>query len=115
MIMTTDWDWNVVGRSISRPFDISLVDIESDWIRLLAQPIDVNETKTELMNFADRLDNRPNASLLIGNKHFYTSDYQVHRRVNWISAIKMKSIRTQRSECTNRENNKDEHGSSRRT
>ena len=63
-----------------------------------------------MINFADRLDNQPNAPLLIGNKHFYTSDYQVHRRANWTSAIKMQSIRTQPVECINGENLKDEHG-----
>jgi hypothetical protein len=62
------------------------------------------------MNFADRLDNRPNVSLLVGNKHFFVSDYQVHRRANWITTIKMQSIRTQPVECINGQNLKDEHG-----
>jgi chondroitin AC lyase len=110
MIIRNEWDWSVIGRSISRPYNVSVVDIDSDWVRLLARSIERNDTKTELMNFADRLDNEPNAPLLIGNKHFYTSDYQVHRRANWTMAIKMQSIRTQGSECTNGENRKDEHG-----
>jgi chondroitin AC lyase len=110
MIVGTKWDWNVVGRSISRPFDISTVDMKSDWVRLLARSIESNDTKSELMNFADRLDKQPNAPLLIGNRHFYTSDFQVHRRTNWTFAIKMQSIRTQGSECTNGENSKDENG-----
>ena len=33
---------------------------------------------------------KSNAIPLIGNKHFYTSDYQVHRRrINWTSTIKI--------------------------
>ena len=110
MIIGNEWDWNVVGRSISRPSDGIAVGIESAWMRFLAQIVDAPEIRTELLNFADRLENRPNASQLLGNKHFYTSDYQVHRRGNWTSALKMQSIRTQASECTNGENIKDEHG-----
>ena len=111
MIVENKWDWNVVGRSISRPFtSVSIVDMNPDWVRLLARVIQDNQTKTELMNFADRLANLPNAPQLIGNKHFYTSDYQVHRRANWTCAIKMQSVRTEGSECTNGENSKDEHG-----
>lgn len=63
-----------------------------------------NDTKMELINLANRLDGRSNASLLIGNKHFFDSDYQVHRRENWTSAIKMQSIRTKATECNNGEN-----------
>ena len=110
MIIRNEWDWNIIGRSISRPFNVSVVDMNSDWVRLLARSIENNVTKSELFNFADRLDDHRNAPLLIGNKHFYTSDYHVHRHPNWTSAIKMQSIQTQGSECTNGENSKDEHG-----
>ena len=58
---------------------------------------------------ADRLEDRPDAVPLIGNKHFYTSDYQVHRRANWTSSIKMQSVRTQPTECIIGENQKGEH------
>jgi chondroitin AC lyase len=110
MIASNRWDWNVLGRGVSRPFNMSVVNFVTDWIRSLARSIETNDTQSELLNFADRLDGRPNASLLIGNKHFYTSDYQTHRRVNWTSTIKMQSIRTQGSECINGQNQKDEHG-----
>jgi chondroitin AC lyase len=110
MIIRSEWDWNVIGRSISRPKNECVVGIQPHWLRFLAQIIDAPETQIELLNLADRLENQPNASLLLGNKHFYTSDYQAHRRLNWTSTIKMQSIRTQASECTNGENIKDEHG-----
>ena len=110
MITTNQFDFNVVGRSISRPGDVMTVGINPNWARLLAQVIEKNDTKQDLLNFADRLERLVHAPLLIGNKHFFTSDYQVHRRENWIFTIKMQSIRTQGSECTNGENPKDEHG-----
>ena len=110
MIIRNEWDWHVIGRSISRASDGNVVGIESGWLRFLAHVIDTPQTQIELLNLADRLENQPNASPLLGNKHFYTSDYQAHRRLNWTSTIKMQSIRTRASECTNGENIKDEHG-----
>ncbi|CAF1318718.1 unnamed protein product [Adineta ricciae] len=58
-----------------------------------------------LNNLADRLQGQSNASLLIGNKHFYTTNYQVHRRAHWTSTIRMMPV-----ECFNGQNLKDEHG-----
>ncbi|CAF4486617.1 unnamed protein product [Rotaria socialis] len=70
MITNDRWDWQSIGRAIDRPDNL----------------------KMNLFSFADRIENKPDAVLLIGNKHFYTSDYQVHRRANWTTAIKMQSI-----------------------
>jgi hypothetical protein len=61
-------------------------ELQSNWIRSLTQLIELNNIKTDLFNFADRLDMKPNAVPLVGNRYFYRSDYQVHRRVNWTSA-----------------------------
>ena len=110
MIINNQFDFNVVARSVSRPFESLRINFVPDWIRNLAEQIENNQTKFDLFDFADRIENRPNAKPLLGNKHFYTSDYQVHRRMNWTSTIKMQSIRTLGSECTNGENRKDEHG-----
>ena len=52
MIVRNEWDWNVVGRSISRPDEDSFVGIESRWLRFLAQIIDAPETQIELLNLA---------------------------------------------------------------
>lgn len=109
MIMSTEWDWQVKGRGISSPGNGSSHGFTTDWIRSLAQLIHVEDTKQELMNFADRLDNKPNTPLLIGNKHFFTSDYQVHRRQNWIATIKVQSRRTLPTECILGQNQKAEH------
>ncbi|CAF3794056.1 unnamed protein product [Adineta steineri] len=112
MIQDNLWDWQVEGRAIDRAgtnFATLEFELKSNWIRSLAQLVELDNLKIELSNFADRLDIKPNAIPLIGNKHFYTSDYQVHRRMNWTSTIKMQSIRTQPTECINYENQKGEH------
>ena len=110
MVIDDHWDWLVVGRQMSDPGNAFAHGLQPDWIRTAAQLTKSNQTKSELINFANRLDRIANTPLLIGNKHFYASDYQVHRRSNWIFAIKMQSIRTHPSECLNGQNLKDEHG-----
>ena len=39
-----------------------------------------------------------------GHRHYYASDYTVHRRPDWFASIKMASIRTKTGESTNGEN-----------
>jgi hypothetical protein len=66
-------------------------------------------TVVALRNYADRLEHRHETPPLVGNRHFYTSDFQVHRRANWTAALKMHSVRTTATECDNFENLKGEH------
>jgi len=110
MIMTDYWDYHVVGRGVGGPGNGFGHGLNTEWIRTVAQLVPSSEARIELNNFADRLDNKPNTPLLIGNRHFFISDYQVHRRQNWIFTIKMQSIRTQPVECINGQNLKDENG-----
>ena len=109
MIMENIWDWQVYGRAIDRPETILTIAFQSSWIRSLAQLLSYDPIHDDLIEFANRLDQRSDARPLLGNRHFYTSDYQVHRRVNWTSTIKMQSIRTQPTECINAENQRGEH------
>jgi chondroitin AC lyase len=109
MIISNEWDWHTMGREIAVPNIGYIVAYNTHIIRTLAQAIPSTDLRNDLNNFADRLDKRSNATLLIGNKHFYTSDYQIHRRENWTSAIKMQSNRTTPYECGNGENLKGEH------
>ena len=108
MIIGKNWDWQVIGRSVSATDKEYSFMFSPESIRLVADLIQSNETKTDLINLADRLEGQSNASLLIGNKHF-VSDYQIHRHANWTSAIKMQSVRTQPIECINGEDQKAEH------
>ena len=109
MIRGYNWDWNVIGRAIARPDREQRVAFYAPTIRKVAQLVQDNDTKVQLLNFAERLDGQSNASLLIGNKNFFLSDYQIHHRANWTAGIHMQSIRTQPAECINGENQKAEH------
>lgn len=109
MIINDRWDWQVLGRAIDRPHTTLQVEFQTTWISSLSELVQAEDLKIDLLNFANRIDNKPDATLLLGNKHFYTSDYQVHRRTNWTATIKMQSIRTQPTECINFENKKGEH------
>ena len=109
MIVGNSWDWSVIGRAVSRPDKEYAFMLSTRSIRMVAESASSNETKLDLMNLADRIDGYTNASSLIGNRHFYVSDYQVHRRANWSSMIKMQSTRTQPIECINVEDLKAEH------
>jgi chondroitin AC lyase len=39
-----------------------------------------------------------------GHRHYYTSDYTIHRRAGWFASVKMFSTRTKSGEKTNEEN-----------
>ena len=112
MINERIWDYQVQGRAFDRPGTVfaSLgFEIQPDWLRSLAQIIQADTLKQNLINFADRMDRKTDAIALLGNKHFYTSDYQVHRRQNWTCAIRVLSNRSQPPECINGENLKGEY------
>ena len=109
MIIKDYWDWNIAGRSIADLGNTFTSNLNTNSIRALAEVVSSNETRIELLNFADRLDDKPNTPLLVGNRHFFASDYQVHRRANFIFTIKMQSNRTTPAECLNGENLKAEH------
>ena len=109
MIVGYEWDSHVAGRGLSTPNAHFSCGFNRNSIRFLAQFIQNDSIRLNLNHFADRLDGKPNATLLIGNRHFYTSDYEVHRRANWTAGIKLQSIRTQPTECINGENQKAEH------
>ena len=110
MVITDYWDWNVVGRNIANPGNGFPTQLKVNLIRSLAEVVESNETRVQILNFADRLEDKPNTPLLTGNKHFFVSDYHVHRRADWVFTIKMQSNRTTPAECLNGENLKDEHG-----
>ena len=109
MIISNEWNWHVIGREIARPDNEYTVTYSPQIIRFLAQVIPSIDLRNDLNHFADRLYRLPNAVPLIGNRHFHTSDHQVHRRQNWTSAIKMQSTRTMPDECGNSENTRSEH------
>jgi chondroitin AC lyase len=77
MIIGNHYDWLAVGREIDR-IEQYTVTFNTYAMKLLAKSIPFVDIKIELDNLANRLEKRSNASLLIGNKHFYATDYQLH-------------------------------------
>jgi len=108
--MGSVWTWGILGRVIDRGVHVWYTHLfSSDRLRALAMDIRNTSTAVALYEYADRLEHHLQTSPLIGNRHFYTSDFQVHRRTNWTVALKMHSIRTIATECLNGENKKGEH------
>jgi chondroitin AC lyase len=60
---------------------------------------------SELASLATRVDAlRAPAAWPSGHRHYYTSDYTIHRRSGWFASVKMFSTRTKSGENTNDEN-----------
>lgn len=60
---------------------------------------------TELAALAVRLEtSRVTPAWPVGHRHYFASDYTVHRRENWFASVKMFSTRTKSGEKTNNEN-----------
>ena len=59
----------------------------------------------ELASLAAKIDSaRTPASWPSGHRHYYASDYTIHRRHGWFASIRMFSTRTKSGEKTNNEN-----------
>ena len=110
MVTGNQYDWLTVGRELDRAESGYSAYFDIYSLRFLADIVPVEYLKNDLNNFADRLARKPNATALVGNKHFYTTDYQVHRRPKWTSGIRMQSPRMSPVECFNGQNLRDEHG-----
>ena len=63
----------------------------------------------ELQAFAARLNGEPGAGELTGNRHFWYSDFMVHRRAGYSTSVKMLSNRMQNAELVNLEGKKSVH------
>lgn len=60
---------------------------------------------SELAGLAAQIESaRPAAAWPSGRRHYFTSDYTVHRRAGWFASVKMFSTRTKSGEDTNHEN-----------
>jgi chondroitin AC lyase len=108
--MGSVWTWGIIGRVIDRGVHVWYTHLfPSDHLRALSMDVTDNFTAVALREYAGRLEHRHETPPLVGNRHFYTGDFQVHRRANWTAALKMHSFRTLATECINYENLKGEH------
>lgn len=84
------FDYSAVGRQITRPGNdgrLLLVPVR----RLAGIP---GPRQPECAAFAARLQGDPAAPPLLGNRHFWRSDYMVHQRPAYFVSVRMFSTRT---------------------
>lgn len=126
MIYRNIFDYSAVGRELTRkgksafPYQFTASNQDkNEPIRMLSSGIhtitpllaglkDISRQK-ELVDFAAVLRHAPNATPIVGNKHFWCSDYMVHRTAESMFSIRMFSTRTQNTEEVNSENRKGHH------
>jgi chondroitin AC lyase len=121
MIRGATFDWAAVGREITRPGKAAAL---RDWSRGPVSPKggayslpQVMQTiaalsvprRDEFANFAARLRGEQDAPEVTGNRHFWCSDYMVHRRGPWMASVRMFSDRLWNSELVNEEGKKSHH------
>lgn len=102
----SNFDFNVVGREVSRPHITGRVEFSPTLVRALGKGSDRSE---EFNAYAARLEDSPNAPRLVGNRMFYCSDYMVHRGDGFMVGLHMRSNRTTGASCVNGEGRRDEH------
>lgn len=103
MIINTAWDWSTCDRANTIPSsDGAHVNLPPSLLEYI--PYD----SVGFQRFAAQLSGRP-VPPLVGNRHFYCSDYMVHRRSSWVATIHMYSNRTVPSRCVNEQGKESEH------
>jgi chondroitin AC lyase len=114
------FDVSVVGREVSRPTTSGLNGLcallqtaqlatpRSAEIRAAAAKMLQGwpgGLSSEFAGLAAKVESaRYPAAWPSGHRHYYASDYTVHRRDGWFASVKMFSTRTRSGESTNREN-----------
>jgi chondroitin AC lyase len=100
MTYKSDLDFSTVGRTISRK---SVLDNAGVLLKPLEQLYKLGRSDTsEIRKYIEHIKGGDNP--LIGNKHFWISDYHSHRRKNYAVSVKMSSKRVNGTEMTNKEN-----------
>jgi chondroitin AC lyase len=99
-------DYSVQGRSITRTGLQSrgLIDACENMAKL------EGPRRDEFLAFARTLKGEdPPGAALVGNKHFWRSDFMVHRRPGYSASVRMASKRVRRTEVVNTEGLKSDH------
>jgi chondroitin AC lyase len=114
------FDVSVVGREVARPTTSGfnglaallqasqLTTPRSAEIRAAAAKMLATwpgALPSEYSGLAAKLDSmRATPAWPSGHRHYFSSDYTVHRRAGWFASVKMFSSRTKSGESTNKEN-----------
>ncbi|KAG0169856.1 hypothetical protein DFQ30_003145 [Apophysomyces sp. BC1015] len=102
------WQYSTIGRMVS--FRTTDKQASGGVAINLTQITDATSTwkdKQVYQDIVQRLEkpaDSANQGPLVGTRHFYRSDYMVHRGTNYIITLKMFSTRTSNSECNNNQN-----------
>jgi len=105
MVMGDRFDLSCVGREIVRKGH-SAAPLSKACEDLLALGASRAE---EFRALAARLRGKSGAPPLAGNRHFWRSDFLVHRRPTWYASVRMFSTRVYNSELVNGEGKKSHH------
>jgi chondroitin AC lyase len=121
MVRGDVFDYSATGREITR---VGKSATSSDWTGGPVAPFGAAYTlsnmvdrlaaestsrQPEFRSFAEELNGSSGDPPLEGNRHFWTSDYMVHRRQGYLTSVKMFSERTLNSELVNGEGLKSAH------
>jgi hypothetical protein len=103
MLRGTTMDHSVCGREITRA---NSSDKRSAFVKICANMIAAGTLRSaEYSGFSARLAGWPAApqATLLGNRHFWCSDYTAHQRPAYLASVKMSSKRTRGAELVNSE------------
>ena len=90
MVRGTQWDWGVTGRELIRAGKSAGGLLQP--VEILAKSSGPRQKEFEAM--AARLKSAPDAPPLVGNRHYYLSDYMTHSRAGYLASTRMFSTRT---------------------
>lgn len=100
-------DSGVAGRSVSRPSHSTAGNSFAPVCDRLIQS--GNSRETELENLARNIRGQQGGVPLLGNRHFFTSDFMAHHRAGYYTSFKMASNRVYGTESGNNEGLKNFH------
>jgi chondroitin AC lyase len=106
MLRDGQWDYSVTGRELIRAGK-NAGGMARPVVTLAGMP---GPRQAEFRTFADRITGKPGAKPLVGNRHFWRSDYMAHHRPGYFAATRMVSTRLANTDgLTNGENKKSHH------
>jgi len=121
MIRGNTFDFSAMGREITRKGKVA---VSHSWTTGPIAPVGAAYSlgtavshltehplarDSEFKAFAERLLGNPTAPPLVGNRHFWKSDYMSHRRAGYFASVRMFSDRLLNSEQVNNEGRKSQH------
>lgn len=98
------FDVNALNRQLFKNADVD----KAFCLMFAAQALQTGsdmETKREISRMIRwNMDGEREENAFVGNKHFYTSDYTIHRTKKWMASVKMASDRVIGTELVNEDN-----------